>query len=259
MSSFTAEQPPSEKAIAHMKSSFRFENIEQVLGSAEVLSTRNELLADFARNAKRAPATASSGINLPYVLGLSASFMDPKCSRKIIQVCVQALHYIRTHIIKPDADEKVLIVGMEVAGGIMVSQLAALVGEDLGKHFNFVYMRKEKKKTGAAQQLEGIHEITDRTPETHPKPLRAIWVDDANSTGSSLTAGIATLAQDYNIIVQSALYVCDRSADRQDLKPERMFFARPEYVEKRVQVFALCDLTEIDVEVAKLREAESKQ
>ena len=251
----TAPAAADTDAVAFMKQSFRFKNLEQVLGSAELLTTRNELLADFARNAKISSAVASSGIALPYVLGLSASFMDPVCSRKIVAVIAQALAYLRENVVAPGAGagEKVLVVGMEVAGGIIVSQLAACCGLELGKHFEFVYMRKEKKKSGAAQQLEGVHAITDRTPTS--APLKAIWVDDANSTGSSLTAGIATLAQDYNIQVEAALYVCDRSADRTALAPERQYFAQPMYASGKVKVFALCDLTEVDVEVAKLRAA----
>lgn len=249
------QQQPSEKALAHMKSSFRFKNIEQVMGSQQLMDVRSNLLADFARNAKKSPATASSGIKLPYVLGLSASFMDPTCSRRIIDVFAQALKYIRDNCLSPsvEADEKILIVGMEVAGGILVSQLACCCEAVSATKFDFAYMRKEKKKTGAAQQLEGIHEIVDRTPETHPKPLRAIWVDDANSTGSSLTAGIEVLKKDYNIQVEAALYACDRSADRQNLPTEKQYFARPEYVEGKVQIFAICDLAEVDEEVAKLQ------
>lgn len=253
------QQQPSESAIAFMKQSFRFQNLNEVLGTPELIQARQDLLADFARNAKRSGATATSGVKLPYVLGLSASFMDPTCSRKIIAVVERGLKYIREKVLvpAPTADERILIVGMEVAGGIMVSQLAACSGLELAKSFDFVYMRKEKKKSGAGQQLEGIHAITDRTAENSPKPLRAIWIDDANSTGSSLTAGIDILAQDYNIKVEAALYVCDRSADRANLAPERMYFARPQYVEGKVKILALSDLSEVDVEVEKLRAGEA--
>lgn len=243
---------PSETDIAFMKQSFRFKNVEEVLGSAELVQTRQAVLADFARNAKKSEAKATSGVTLPYVLGLSASFMDPRCARHIVDLTVQALRYIREKVMGAKEGEKVLIVGMEVAGGIMVSQLAACCGAELGKSFEFVYMRKEKKKSGAGQQLEGVHAVTDRTPASAP-PLRAIWIDDANSTGSSLTSGIEILAKDYNIVVEAAFYVCDRSADRANLAAERMFFARPQFVEGRTKVFALCDLAEVDVEVAKLQ------
>jgi orotate phosphoribosyltransferase len=249
---------PDERAVAFMKQSFAFRDISAVLGGDEaLLALRKELLAAFARNAKKSTATATSGIALPYVLGLCTSFMDPLCSAKIMTLLARAIMYLRDTVVRPAAPtERIAIVGMETAGGMVVTQLVATFGAQLAPHFDFVFMRKEKKKSGTGQQLEAVPSITERTAQS--APLRAIWVDDANSTGSSLAGGIDTLRADYNIVVEAALYVCDRSADRANLAPERMFFARPQFVSGAVKVFALCDLTEVDAEVAKLQQPAGK-
>ena len=76
--------------------------------------------------------------------------------------------------------------------------------------------------------------------------MTAIWVDDVNSTGSSLTEGCETLEADYNIRVKMAVYLVDRSVDRANLAPEKCWLARPRYVEGHTKIRALMDLAEID-------------
>jgi orotate phosphoribosyltransferase len=44
--------------------------------------------------------------------------------------------------------------------------------------------------------------------------MRCVWVDDCNSTGSSLRDGVKLVKEDYNIDVEKALYLVDRSSDR---------------------------------------------
>ena len=85
--------------------------------------------------------------------------------------------------------ENVVVVGPEMAGGALVAQLAALCGERsssarLLPWCDFAYLRKQRKSSGAKQQLEGPSSITERTPRSVPR--HAIIVDDALSTGTSL-------------------------------------------------------------------------
>ena len=56
---------------------------------------------------------------------------------------------------------------------------------------------------------------------------RAFWLDDANSTGSSLRDGVQLLKNEYNIEVETALYLVDRSADRKTLPLEKIGLADP--------------------------------
>jgi orotate phosphoribosyltransferase len=239
----------TEEALTFAKQSFRFPSVEEALGGdAGLIAERAQLVQDIARNAKKREVAATSGVVLPYVLGMSTTFMDPAVAPRIARVAFAALERVRAAI-GASPEERLLLIGMEVAGGIFVSQLAALGGAALAARYDCIYMRKQKKASGAGQQLEGAARITDRTGSTPGAPLRAIWVDDANSTGSSLTAGIEILRADYNIQVAAALYVVDRPADRQSLEPARQFYARPHFVEGRTKVFAMIDLPEIDTAI----------
>lgn len=149
------------------------------------------------------------------------------------------------------ANERLLCVGMEVAGGVcisqfnftfkmLVSQLAAANKSALNKLVDYCYVRKSRKSTGTQQQLEGPQEFTSRTKDS--PVLYAIWLDDALSTGTSLLEGIEMLKQDYNIQVVAALYLVDRSVDRANLKEQKL--ANPVF--DNVQLFAAYDLAFID-------------
>jgi hypothetical protein len=59
-----------------------------------------------------------------------------------------------------------------------------------------------------------------------PQVATGVWVDDANSTGSSLKAGIEMLKSQYNIEVTHALYLVDRFRDREKLVDEKQHLAR---------------------------------
>ena len=237
---------PSAEAVAFMKQSFRHPDMDALLADDPKLAQLySEVRAGIVRNVKTQPGgfKATSGVVLPYYLNLSTNFMDPQVAPKI--VALASLMLLKLHpTIAASPDERVAVVGMEVAGGMLVSQLACTLNPELNGKFDFCYMRKTKKTTGTAQQLEGLKLFTDRTASS--PPLKAIWVDDVNSTGSSLTSGIETLLADYNIDVAAALYVCDRSQDRMDLPAEKMFLAKPRFTEQRTRVVALMDLKEID-------------
>jgi len=74
-------------------------------------------------------------------------------------------------------------VGMEMAGGVVVGQLAALPhSHPLHEWADYVYVRKAAKSSGTKQRLEGPNRFTTRTSAS--EPLRAIWVDDCMSTGA---------------------------------------------------------------------------
>ena len=68
----------------------------------------------------------------------------------------------------------------------------------------FAYCRKKRKTSGTLQQLEAPTAITSRTPSS--PPLKALWLDDANSTGSSLRDGVKLLKVRYAGLTR--LYVC---------------------------------------------------
>ena len=104
---------------------------------------------------------------------------------------------------------------------ILVGQLAASQ-TSVSDWANFVYMRKSVKETGTRQQLEGPYKFTSRTPES--APLAAIWLDDCISTGSSLVKAVEQLKDKYNIHIEVAAFIVDRSADRVSLKVCLFFF-----------------------------------
>lgn len=237
---------PSEAAVTFMKQSFRHSEMDSLLtADAELQAIYTEVQKGIVRNVKTKPGgfVATSGVVLPYYLNLSTNFMDPVNAPRIVALMSRMLLKLHSSVASTP-DERVAVVGMEVAGGMLVSQLVCAANPELNAKFDFVYMRKNRKSTGTAQQLEGLKMFTERTPQS--APMKAIWVDDVNSTGSSLTAGIETLEEDYNIHVCLALYVVDRSADRQSLAPEKMFYAKPRYTEGKTRVVALMDLAEID-------------
>ena len=237
---------PSDAAIAFMKQSFRHPEMDALLAAdADLAALYAEVTKGIVRNVKTKPGgfVATSGVVLPYYLNLSTNFMDPENAPRIVALMSNML--LRLHAsVAASPDEKVAIVGMELAGGMLVSQLVASMNPALIAKFDFVYMRKQKKSTGTAQQLEGLKKFTEREPSS--PPMSAIWIDDVNSTGSSLTAGVETLAEDYNIQVKLALYVVDRSADRANLDASKMFLARPRFTEGHTRVVAIMDLKEID-------------
>jgi len=252
----SAALPPSEEGIAFAKRSFKFADVNAALKhDTGLLSERAQLIQDIARNAKKRQTIATSGVVMPYVLSMSTNFMDPLVARRICTLGLAALEAVREQA-GIRSDEQVLLVGMEVAGGIFISQLAAVGGPALAARYQCVYMRKAKKASGAGQQLEGAAAITERTSEL--PPIRAIWVDDVNATGSSLTAGVETLRKDYNIHVVAAFYVVDRPADRQALDlTKTMYYAQPQFYRGITKVFALIDLAEIDAAIAEQQQAKS--
>jgi orotate phosphoribosyltransferase len=241
-----AAQSPSAEAVAFMKQSFRHPEMDAMIeADADLAKLYTDLRSGIVRNVKTQPGgfKATSGVVLPYYLNLSTNFMDPSVAHKIVALVTRML--IKLHpTIATTPDERIAVVGMEVAGGMLVSQLACAVHPELSTMYDFCYMRKTKKTTGTAQQLEGLKMFTERTPQS--PPLKTVWVDDVNSTGSSLTAGIETLLADYNMDVVAAVYVVDRSQDREALPAEKHFLAQPRFVEGRTRIVTLMDLKEID-------------
>lgn len=213
----------------------------------------DEVLAGVARNVKMGPFKATSGVELPYYLNASTNFLDKYIAPKIVQlVALYIGRYIKPFIV--DVNEPFLCVGMEVAGGMLTCQLASANNEDLNAISDFVYIRKDRKATGTRQQLEGPQQFTSRTPDS--KPLKALWIDDALSTGVSMWEGIQMLKHDYNIEVVAALYLVDRSEDRQHLSAEKQMLATDVF--DNVQIRAIYDLKEVD-EVIQKKNSNKKQ
>jgi orotate phosphoribosyltransferase len=197
----------------------------------------------MAKNVKMGPFKATSGIILPYYLNATTNFLDKHMAPLVMQIMTDYLHNYILPLLP--SGEEVLIVGMEVAGGILVSQLASNATK-LGEWADFCYVRKSQKESGTQQQLEGPNEFTLRTPKS--KELLAIWIDDALSTGDSLVHGIAMLKTNYNIRVIQSLYLCDRSKDRVNLKEQKI----TDEVEKACAIHAIFDLKEIDQLIPKM-------
>lgn len=170
--------------------------------------------------------------------------MDKHLSPKIIELYALYIEYGLKNIIPKDISQNgdIFVCGMEVAGGIVSSQLAGSNNESLNKWLDYFYIRKERKTSGTAQQLEGPQFITSRTASS--STAYAIWVDDALSTGSSLKDGIIVLKEQYNIEVIAALYLVDRSSDRKSLKKEFQHLADPIF--DNVVLGAVFDLKEVD-------------
>ena len=196
------------------------------------------------------PFTATSGVVLPYYLNATTNFLDKNVAPLIIQIFVD---YLENKIKSTIPEEyfkkgnKVLIVGMEVAGGIIVSQLASSANKKLNEWADFCYIRKEQKKSGTLQQLEGPNEFTKRNSES--TLLYSIWVDDALSTGSSLLEGIQMLKEKYNIEVLSSLYLCDRSKDRKNLDEKKQYLSHEVF--EKSKIYSIYDLDEVDALIEK--------
>merc|ERR1719277_1994762 len=162
------------------------------------------------------------------------------------------LDVIRAYFKPAAAGEKLLVVGMEMAGGVIVGQcaaLAALTHPDMLEWCDFVYCRKEKKKSGTNQQLEGPQFIVDRRPDS--PSLNAVFLDDALSSGGSLRDGAVLLKGDYNIELVGAIYLFDRSKDRATLPPAKLGTAAPEL--RTTKVLAHFDMDAVDPLVPRKR------
>ena len=238
----------SDKQIQFAKQSFRYPGMDTILSENEdVRTTYENVLSGIVSNVKTQEGgfVATSGLVLPYYLNLSTNFMDFNVAPLIVRLMADVL--VRLHAEFAAAGERLVIVGMEVAGGMLVSQLASANIPALTSKYDFVYMRKSRKSSGTAQQLEATQIYTSRT--SNSPVLRAVWVDDCNSTGSSLCEGIKILTEDYNIDVACALYLVDRSIDRQNLEKSRQRLSDERFSSGATKLYAIMDLKEVDAKV----------
>jgi orotate phosphoribosyltransferase len=201
-------------------------------------------------NVKLGPFTASSGLELEYLLNATTSLLDKTVAFNVTRMTLDVLlhHFLRRHKGLKEVVEKretVLVIGGEVGGGVMVAQctaLAPVAHSDVANCCDFAYMRKGKKKSGTLQQMEAPNHITSRTPES-PRML-AVWLDEANSTGSELLKNVQLLKTEYNVQVVGAIFLVDRARDRTDLPLDRLRMAHPDL--KDVEAIALYDLEDVD-------------
>ena len=238
-------QDVSPDALEWAKQSFRSADVDEWLKQhPDMKDIYAKVLNGFVNNVKTKPGgfVATSGVVLPYYLNLSTNFMDPVVAPLLAHLVAGFL--LKVHKEMGSPTDKIAIVGMEVAGGMLVAQLAAMGDTTLNDKYDFVYMRKARKSTGTAQQLEGTKKFTNRTHDS--PPLRTIWIDDVNSTGSSLCDGINVLKEDYNMDVVMAVYCVDRSVDRQNLPNERQRLSDERFVKGGTVIRTLMDLKEID-------------
>jgi len=208
----------------------------------------DRLLDACARNIKMGPFLATSGLELEYLLNAATNLMDlhsaPVATRMTLDV-------LQARFLNSEGG-KILVVGGEVGGGIMAGQCAAMAEvshPDVVKRCDFAYMRKKKKTSGTLQQLEAPNHITQRTPQS--EPLRAVWLDETNSTGSELLKNVELLLRDYNILVIGAIFLVDRSRDRTELRLSMLWMAHPALTD--VDAVALFDLEEIDARVQRVQ------
>jgi orotate phosphoribosyltransferase len=135
----------------------------------------------IAANVKIGPFIATSGLELPYYLNAATSLLDKHAATPTTRM---VLDLIQSRFCAPRAGRKLLVVGIEMAGGVMAGQCTAIVSmthPQMMEQCDFVYCRKTKKTSGTMQQLEGPSFITGRTPES--EMIEAVWLDDANSSG----------------------------------------------------------------------------
>merc|ERR1712166_967704 len=117
-------------------------------------SDYDKVLMACAKNAKMGPFTATSGLVLDYYLNVSTNMMDPVAAPSITRMILDVMQAR----FRPADGSKVFLVGMEMAGGIMVGQCAAmapLTHPSIIEWCEFVYCRKDRKTSGTCQQLEG--------------------------------------------------------------------------------------------------------
>lgn len=204
----------------------------------------------IARNAKIGPwrttaidPATGQPLSVAYYLNASTNLLDKAIARECTLLMLRLLRGALQTLDLTDCTGPVFVVGPEMAGGVIVGQMASFWIEHEGiTPVDFVYMRKQKKKSGTLQQLEGPNVATTRTANS---PLACgIWVDDVLSTGTSMREGIDLLKSAYRIDVRAAIFLVDRSADRKaggsrvvNLNSETM---------REVYCSAAFDLAEID-------------
>ncbi|CAE8717014.1 unnamed protein product [Polarella glacialis] len=236
-------QEDVEKLVEKARSSCAMSG-ERLRAMLSEKSDYDKVLAACARNVKMGPWKATSGLTLEYYLNAATNMLDKEVAASITRMTLDVIR----GCFRPKDGSSLLVVGMEMAGGIMAGQCAALAPithPDLLSWCDFVYCRKERKTSGTCQQLEGPNQITSRTPESPAQS--AIWVDDALSSGGSMRDGARLLKADYNIDLVGAVYLVDRSVDRKRLAIEKLGTADP--ILSHTETLALFDLEGVDASV----------
>merc|ERR1712083_839526 len=103
------------------------------------------------------------GLELPYLLNAATSLLDKSVAMQLTRMTLDVLTAKFKSRMKDD--EKLVVVGGEMGGGVMAAQccaVAPLTHKDLGDWCDFGYMRKDRKKSGTKQQLEAPPHLTDR-------------------------------------------------------------------------------------------------
>lgn len=182
------------------------------------MKLRNRVLEIIAMNRKIGPFKATSGMVLEYYLNLATNFLDKRVALLIVHLLNFALRSKVLPEIRSEGESCVLC-GVEMAGGVMVGQLASSPQAD-SLDCEFVYVRKARKLTGTMQQLEGPKVLTNRNPSS--PPMNGIILDDCLSSGQSAADLVKVLKRDYNINVVAMLFLVDRHVDRRSLQDERL-------------------------------------
>jgi orotate phosphoribosyltransferase len=186
------------------------QNFEDHKRALEFL-VNNAKIGPFKQTAKD---SKGNDIYLPYYLNAGTNMMDFRVAKSCARLMIRLLRGIAGVIDMKDGEGPLLCVGPEMAGGILVGQMACLWEPSQDNvQLEFVYKRKKQKETGTQQELEGPKTITSRTPDS-PRAI-AVLVDDVLATGSSLVETSKGLKERFNIEVRGAIFLVDRSKDRE--------------------------------------------
>ncbi len=161
------------------------------------------------------PKVTTSGNYVPIYPDLRKTFSDP---RRLKIICQEILKFIRDKKIKFDC-----IIGGVTAGIPIATALSLMSGKLHG------YVRKEPKKGGTAQALEG----------NFKKGMTAILVDDATGHGASKVKFIKNIRQ-AGLKINWVIVPVSRSNRRQDAKKYRRWI-KP----SKVRLQSFCDLYDI--------------
>lgn len=213
-------------------------------GSLSHKTDYDDVLKSVAQNVHIGEFTLATWTHSWRALNAITNFYDktvaPLATRMLLDVI--AAHF------KPEYSKKVLVVGMELVGGIVAGQSAALApshNPSMLEWCDFAYFRKFRKTDGTLRQLEGPNHIGERTVES--PPLRAVFLDDVQSSGSTLKEAAETLKREYNIDVVGAVFLVDRPNDRKELDDYLIGATDP--ILEGVKIVAIYDIKDIDAEV----------
>jgi len=213
---------------------------EGLIGSLSHRTDYDKVLKSCARNVQLGEFTASSWKDSWTTLNAVTNFFDKNIAPSLTRIF---LDVIAAHFKPHDSKQRVLVLGKDMVGCVMAGQCAALahfLRPGMLEWCDFAYFDKDRRK-----QLDGPTHVAERTEES--PALKAILLDDVQSSGASLRDAALLLKKDYNIDVVGAVYLVDRPMDRKSL--EDYLLGATDAVLQNTKIIALYDIEDIDAEV----------